>query len=196
MILIQAVTLMTSSEPSVLPPRLAPDRRFPPYSYVTGRFPHPTRDPMGHGFGHAPLAPPPIDPESWQQSRDYLFACDLFNYGYYWESHEVWESLWQACGRCGPTADFLKGLIKLAAAGVKAHEGRLAGVKRHATRATELFALVRSAIGRSSFLGLDLDWLISIAKTLESDFVLPPSTVAPVRIVFPFHLLPRLAGTA
>ncbi len=191
-----AVTLMTDSEPSVLPPRLTPDRQFPPYSYVTGRFPHPTRDPAGHSFGHAPLAPPPIDPESWQPSRDYLFACDLFNYGYYWESHEVWESLWQACGRNGPTADFLKGLIKLAAAGVKAREGRATGVKRHATRAAELFSLVQAAIGRSNFLGLDLDWLISMAKTLESDFVLPPPSDASVQIVFAFRLLPRLSGTA
>src|SRR4051812_36882722 len=111
---------MIGSEAPEFPPRFAPEQQFPPYSYVTGRFPHPTRDPAGHSYGHAPLAPPPIDPEYWQQSRDYLFACDLFNFGFYWESHEVWESLWQACGRSGPTADFLKGLIKLAAAGVKA----------------------------------------------------------------------------
>ena len=57
---------------------------------------------------------------SWSQSHDYLLGCDLFNHGYYWEAHETWEGLWNACGRSGTTADFLKGLIKLAAAGVKA----------------------------------------------------------------------------
>ena len=30
--------------------RLVPDEQFPPYSYVTGRFPHPTSDPAGHSF--------------------------------------------------------------------------------------------------------------------------------------------------
>ena len=33
--------------------RLVSDEPLPPYSYVTGRFPHPTRDPSGHSFGHA-----------------------------------------------------------------------------------------------------------------------------------------------
>src|SRR6185295_8264016 len=107
------------SEPHRLPPRLVPDQPLPPYSYVTARFPHPTRDPSGHSFGRVPPAPPPIEPQRWRDSRTYLFACDLFNQGYYWEAHEVWESLWVACGRRGATADFLKGLIKLAAAGVK-----------------------------------------------------------------------------
>ena len=52
----------------------------------------------------------------------------LFNAGYYWEAHEAWEGLWHAHGRDGPTADVLKGLIKLAAAGVKVREGRPHGV--------------------------------------------------------------------
>src|SRR5512147_3198710 len=91
------------------PPRLAPEFALPPYSYVTGQFPHPTRDPAGHSFGHTPPEPAPLDPNNWQASRDYLFGCDLFNHGYYWEAHEVWEGLWKACGRSGTTADFLKG---------------------------------------------------------------------------------------
>ena len=63
-------------------------------------------------------------PERWRDSQAFCFAVDLFNHGYYWESHEVWESLWHACGRRGTAADFLKSLIKLAAAGVKVAEGR------------------------------------------------------------------------
>src|SRR4051812_46787890 len=108
-------------------PRLVPERAFPPYSYVTGRFPHPITDPAGHSFGHAAPRVAPIEPARFADSRDYLFACDLFNFGYYWEAHELWEAEWQACGRLGVTAEMLKGLIKLAAAGVKAREGRAAG---------------------------------------------------------------------
>jgi len=182
---------MTDIQSSELAPRFVPERPFPPYSYVTGRFPHPTRDPAGHSYGHLQLAPEAIDPEHWQPSQDYLFACDLFNHGYYWESHEVWESLWLAACRSGPTADFLKGLIKLAAAGVKAREGRAAGVKRHAIRAVELFESVQSEINSATFLGLDIAWLISIAKALQADFVLPAPSDAPVQIVFGFRLLPR-----
>ena len=35
--------------------RLVPNEPFPAYSYVTGRYPHPTRDQAGHSFGVAPV---------------------------------------------------------------------------------------------------------------------------------------------
>jgi hypothetical protein len=170
-----------------------PDAPLPPYSYVTGRFPHPTRDPGGHSFGHAPEMPPPIDPARWSHSRDYLWACDLFNHGYYWEAHEAWEGLWHASRRQGTTADFLKGLIKLAAAGVKSREGRSGGVRRHAARAGQLFQRVRDQIERSQYLGLDVDWLIDIASHVEQTPPTPSSTGLPVELVFDFHLLPKAA---
>ena len=47
------------------------------------------------------------------------------------KSHVAWESLWMACGRKGAVADFLKGLIKLAAAGVNvtAHTKPISDIK-------------------------------------------------------------------
>src|SRR5260370_8110055 len=120
-------------------PRLAPDQPCTAYSYIPGRFPHPLSDPRGHSFGVQPQRPEPPDPEQWRLCRPYLYGIDLFNHGYYWEAHEVWEGLWHACGRSGPTASFLKGLIKLAAAGVKVRAGKPQGVKSTALRAAELF---------------------------------------------------------
>src|SRR5690348_12086299 len=101
------------------PARLEPDLPLPPYAYVPGRAPHPVSDPAGHLHGRPPERPAPIDPPRWQESRAYRHGVDLFNCGFYWEAHEVWEGLWHAAGRAGVTADFLKGLIQLAAAGVK-----------------------------------------------------------------------------
>src|SRR5262245_31357021 len=98
--------------------------------------PHPQSDPAGHSYGRHVTPSAVIDDTDWDQSATYLHAIDLFNHGYYWEAHEAWESLWHACGRGGPVADLLKGLIKLAAAGVKVREGRPAGVASHARRAT------------------------------------------------------------
>src|SRR5207237_6990622 len=86
-----------------------------------------------------PPTPPPLDPEHWEASKPYLYGIDLFNSGYYWESHVEFESLWLACGRRGAVADFLKGLIKLAAAGVKALGGQARGVASHSCRAAELW---------------------------------------------------------
>lgn len=146
-------------------PRLVPERELPPYAFVPGRSPHPVSDPRGHSHGLAPEQAAPPDPKRWRDCLPYLYAIDLFNHGYYWEAHEVWEGLWHACGRRGTTADFLKGLIKLAAAGVKVREGRAEGVRSHARRAAELFGQVaRELEGDASYLGLSLRALIDLAR--------------------------------
>ena len=95
-----------------------------------------------------------------------LFGIDLFNAGYYWESHVAWESLWLAAGRQGPVADLLKGLIKLAAAGVKALEGKPEGVKSHSGRAAELWRAV-SLAQPNIFLGFDVRQLTILADDIH-----------------------------
>jgi hypothetical protein len=86
-------------------------------------------DPQGHSFGAHPAPAERFDPDQWPLCRAYLYGVDLFNHGYYWEAHEAWEALWHACGRTGSTGWFLKGLIKLAAAGVKADDARFMGLR-------------------------------------------------------------------
>jgi uncharacterized protein len=142
-------------------PRYCSERELPPYSYVPGLTAHPTSDPRGHSFGHVEPSPSPLDESLYLCNATYLYAIDLFNHGFYWEAHEAWEALWHAAGRRGVTADFLKGLIKLAAAGVKAREGRAAGVRQHAERAAEL---LRSCSGVERLFGLRVGELISGAE--------------------------------
>jgi hypothetical protein len=174
--------------------RLVPDEPFPPYSYVNGRSPHPIRDPAGHSFGIIPAPCPMPDPNRWQDCRPYLYGLDLFNHGYYWEAHEIWERIWHAAGRTGPVGSFIKGLIKLAAAGVKSREGRPAGVRSHARRAAELFSRVANQLRseQSSYFGLSLPRLIELANDAARE---PPTSRAPtgtpVEIVFPFVLRPN-----
>lgn len=174
-------------------PRLLPEVPLPPYSYVTGRFPHPLRDPAGHRMGHDTSSPPPPDPARWSASREYLYGLDLFNHGFYWEAHEAWEGLWHALGRQGVAASFFKGLIKLAAAGVKAREGRPDGVRRHARRAAELLDGVRSQSGgERRYFGLDLDELVAWARALaDGPDVTSQQPAAPVEIVFSLVLRPE-----
>lgn len=145
-------------------PRYAPQFPLPPYSYVPGLFPHPVSDPRGHMAGQMPEAITLQPGEDWQAHPVYLAAIDLFNHGYYWEAHEAWEGLWHALGRKDADADFLKGLIKLAAAGVKAREGNESGVQRHALRAAELFRIVRDQRDDDRCGGLSLAWLIAQAS--------------------------------
>jgi hypothetical protein len=141
-------------------PRFVPEEPLPPYTHVPGVTPHPVSDPRGHSHGITAERPAAPDPQRWQSCRAYLRGVDLFNHGYFWEAHEVWEGLWHACGRTGVTADFFKGLIKLAAAGVKHLAGNPRGVRSHACRAAELW---RRA-GHDLFLGLRLRELIELAE--------------------------------
>ena len=150
---------MTNEADTPRPPRLVPDRPFPPYAYLPGRNPHPVRDPRGHSYGKGPETPEPPDPRQWRACGDYLYGIDLFNNGYYWEAHEAWEGLWNACGRQGSAAAFFQGLIALAAAGLKVRVGNVEGVKAHARRATELFDLAAPKRGSSGARNMGLDLL-------------------------------------
>ena len=173
------------------PPRLAPEIPFPPYSYVPRRFPHPTRDPEGHSFGRGEQAVEALTEADWPASAEYLFGVDLFNHGYYWEAHEAWEGVWHACGRAGEAADFLKALIKLAAAGVKAREGNENGVRRAALRAAELFAELAIERGGAGigFLGLSLERLREDSNQLAGEAAHVLNTEdAPVIVALPFRL--------
>lgn len=179
-------------------PRLVPDAPFPAYAYVPGKFPHPTRRDAGPSNSNSALALAQLDPEHWPHCREYLWGIDLFNHGYYWEAHEAWENLWHAAGRRGPVAEFLKSLIALAAAGVKAREGRLAGVRQHARRAQSIFAelLEQPEIKQKNhFAGLNLSDLIEAAKAIADapEKVLNPKDRA-VEIVFAFVLLTLRRG--
>src|SRR5207247_1606784 len=105
-----------------------------------------------------------------------------FNGGYYWESHVAWESLWTAGGRKGVVADFLKGLIKLAAAGVKALEGTSKGVKSHSSRAAELWRRVIDALGSEPdlFMGFRIRDLIGTAELVHKNgWPVPPPLLLP-----------------
>ena len=175
------------------PPRFAPDAAFPPYTFVPGRTPHPVRDPAGHLFGQTLDVPPPLDPERWLECRAYLHGIDLFNHGYYWEAHEVWEGLWRAAGRTGTTADFLKGLIKLAAAGVKVRQGQPRGIASHAAGAADLFSDIARPLGDEGavYLGLRLRDLIAFAGQIERQTAdVRADEDAGVKVVFTFVLHP------
>ena len=147
------------------------DRDFPPYTYTPGGTPHPVSDPDGHSYGQRPAALGAADVTELDVCPAFRWGVELFRRGYYWEAHEEWEAVWRALGRQGAAADFVKGLIKLAAAGVKAREGNGEGVRRHARRAAQLFrsaARVGAAAAgglTAERLGREADELVKTAAT-------------------------------
>lgn len=171
------------------PPRL-PFRPLPPYSYVPGHeHPHPVTDPRGHLSGQTHPTPIPLEsltqlpaePSSRRRAlaawlatnSEWRYALELFNEGFYWESHEAWERFWHALGCNTPEARLVQGFIHLAAACVKIREGKPAGVTRHAKRARELLgeigaARLGDALTRApDALGLEPDSLLSVLQELE-----------------------------
>ena len=94
-------------------------RPFPSYRFLPGKNPHPRRDPHGHSYGQPEPKPAAFPPENWQQSEDYLYGIDLYNFAYWWECHEVFEGLWHAMGHDTEQGNFFQALIQLAAANLK-----------------------------------------------------------------------------
>jgi hypothetical protein len=137
------------------PLRYLPGRAFPPYAFLPGRDPHPTRDPAGHSFGREEPAPPRLAPEHWRESVPYLFGVDLYNHGYLWEAHEAWEGLWHASKSDRAQALFLQGLIQCAAAWLKIEMAQPQGVARLAALALEKLDEVARAAG-ARYMGLEL----------------------------------------
>lgn len=93
---------------------------FPPYRYISGVTPHPTEDPQGHSFGKEEKGAE-ILTDAWPENEAYLYGVDLYNYAYWWEAHEAFESLWRKSTHDPLTRHFLQGLIKVSAAFLKWH---------------------------------------------------------------------------
>ena len=116
-------------------------RPFPAYRHVPGRTPHPRRHPEGHSHGLPEPDGTFLSAKDWPRDEGYLFAVDLYNHGYWWECHEVFEALWRAAGprsrAGGPArragrkdpdeASFFQGLLQVAAANLKRAMGRREG---------------------------------------------------------------------
>lgn len=164
---------------------------FPPYAYVPGLRPHPR-----HLRAHAQEDPPPapLDPGAWRDSLPYLRGLELFERGYYWEAHEAWEGLWIAAGREGTVAELLRGLILLAAAGVKIRQSRGAGAAKLGARAQRCLERVRQQHG-AELAGLVLDELLAFAQHVRVDGPrLPASPEADVTVVFRRRLRSEAGG--
>jgi len=97
------------------------ERAFPLYHFVPGQFPHPRCHPDGHSYGQSEPAidPRTLAPAKWRENETYLYGIDLYNYAYWWECHEELEAIWHAAQDNHQQAEFLKGIIQVAAANLR-----------------------------------------------------------------------------
>lgn len=138
-------------------------RWLPPYRYVPGRAPHPEADPRGYAHGVAPPPVPAVTPAAWRKSEDYLYGCDLYNHGYWWEAHGAWEGLWHAVGRAGVQGRFLQGLIQVANAHLKWQMRRSKAVRALRASYRGHLGAVIDATQHDRFMGLAVAaWLAAV----------------------------------
>ena len=135
--------------------RYCSGRSFPPYAFLPGRDPHPTRDPRGHSYGEDEGEVGYLAPEEWRGNLDYLWGVDLYNHGYLWEAHEAWEGLWHGAKHDRHQALFLQGLIQCAAACLKIPMEQPRGLERLAGLGTEKLEEVAREAG-PVYMGLDV----------------------------------------
>jgi len=146
-----------------MPPRYVPQRHFPAYAFIPGRNAHPTRSPEGHSYRAQEAEPAltTLSHDRWRENREYLWGTDLYNHGYFWEAHEIWEGLWQSARHDNDScqATFLRGLIQCAAACLKILMNQPQGLQKLSRRGVEQLQRVRQAAGLH-YMGLELDSFI------------------------------------
>jgi hypothetical protein len=172
--------------------RLLPAIELPRYTHVPGSgTPHPYRDPRGHSFDRKPQPARPLQASRWSENRSYLTGLDLFNLGFYWEAHDEWDRLFKATPPDTLEGRFMKGLIKMAAAGMKVREESIHGVRRHAASAGEVFADIAAESDIDRYCGLDFT-MLQFAADRAAQLAYPQELQAgrPLR-VFPFLLIPE-----
>ncbi len=142
-------------------------QKLPSYIFIPGQNPHPKKE-GGHMEGQSDPVAGPLNLDHPEKSPEFCFGLDLFNHRYFWESHVYFEALWNAHQRHGETADFLKALIKLSAAGVKMNLDQEEAAQDHYLRAIELLEGLKLN-GRINYLGFNLDELLrDIRRVQES----------------------------
>lgn len=144
--------------------RYMPKWDFPPYAFFPGRNIHPNK-PGGHMYGISDPQANPIDPSFPDRNEYFCYSIDLYNFGYYWESHVYLEALWNAHNRKGYIADFLKSLIRLAAASIKIEIEQRKSSIGHLERGLELIESIKDHTD-NQFLGFNL---LELSKNIKSE---------------------------
>lgn len=140
---------------------------FPAYAFVPGQNAHPSADPAGHNAGQVPCASLALTENNWMEVNDYLFGCDLYNHGFWWEAHEAWEKVWLA-GPSGDKTDFyLRALIQAANGLLKLRMQRAKAADRLSNAVGELLA--EAEITQAKYMGLNIaPWLAEYETYVRS----------------------------
>ena len=160
--------------------RYVPEVPFPSYRHLPGETPHPHRHPQGHRFS-CPFEGAVPESAGWRGDKAYLLGVDFYNHGFWWEAHEQWESLWQRAGRRTAEGLFLQGMIQLAAAAIKRHQGNGRGFRLLSGNGLEKLGKVAGRRG-TCFMGLDIEGFAAAWREFHDLGVSGAAAVPPIRL--------------
>ncbi|MEZ5854425.1 MAG: DUF309 domain-containing protein [Hyphomicrobiaceae bacterium] len=106
-----------------------------------------------------PAGPVDLDGASGADATGHLAGVALYELGYFWEAHEVWEPQWMRCRPNSRERSALAGLIQLANACLKIRMGRLPASRRVLTSAQQHWAEARSG-SDAPVLGIDASAMV------------------------------------
>jgi hypothetical protein len=158
--------------------RFYPNMPLPKRRFLPGQgMEHPSKNWVAH-FGDATLLLHNTVIDATGQSTAFRYGADCYNEGFYWEAHELWESLWQSVKRKDETlAAALKALIQFAAANVQLLCQKPNSWDRIAARAIR--TATEAGVHESNFLGINWPAFLSEWREVRAG-ALPQ----PVPIVF------------
>lgn len=138
-------------------------KEFPIYAFVPSVNAHPLKV-GGHMFEQGEPHASKISPKNFMDHELYLYAIDLFNFGYFWECHAYLEAIWNAHARAGNEAQLCKGIIKVAAGLLKFKLNDPSNTRSHLERACEIL----ESIDEKICLGIDIDdFVLRISHVLS-----------------------------
>ncbi|QIZ82491.1 DUF309 domain-containing protein [Thalassovita gelatinovora] len=133
----------------------------PAHAYVPGRTPR-----HGDTLFDPIKATVPADIAALPDSQAWRVGLDFLTEGYFWEAHELLESVWMVCPPNSAERRLVQAIIQYANAGLKRKMDRPAAATRLLGLAE---GLGKDAFGRGGevILGLRRDDLVRIAKTVS-----------------------------
>lgn len=90
---------------------------------------------------------------TWRANLPYRYGWRLFDAGFYWEAHEVWEAVWMACQPNSRERLLLQVLIQIANARLKRAMGKEQAARRLAQDVERLLA--EPGLKQGAVMGVD-----------------------------------------
>ncbi len=134
--------------------RYCPEVKLPSFAYQPGQPGDSGQRPTRLESLQQRESPVPLQQSMFRNHRGLAFGLDLFNHGFFWEAHEVWEQAWTLSD--GSERELLFGLIQLTAAALQRCLGKKEGAARLLQRARGHLAEAARVSG-TIFCGIDLD---------------------------------------